>query len=92
LKDREDDFLLLRGKVVGVEDLAPRQIHEFVGMSTRLDGFYRFTQVKHSEEPGQIYSCSFLAHKILTQPLTRRKATTKVQTPNHSKQGSHAYK
>lgn len=86
LKDREDDFLLLKGKVVGVEDLAPRQIHEFVGMSTRLDGFYRLTQVKHSEEPGQIYSCSFLAHKMLTQPLARRKPTTKVQTKAKSQQ------
>jgi hypothetical protein len=80
LKDREDDFLLLRGKVVGVESLSPRQVHECVGMSTRLDGFYRFTQVKHVQGPGEIYSCDILANKVLSQPLTRRKATTKVQT------------
>ncbi len=80
LKEREDDFLILKAKVIGVESLAPRQIHEFVGMSTRLDGFYRLTQVKHDQQPGAAYTCDILAHKVLSQPLTRRKATTKVQT------------
>jgi phage protein D len=80
LKEREDDFLLVRGKVIGVETLAPRQIHQLVGMSTRLDGFYRLTQVKHDIQPGQAYICEFLAHKVLSQEVTRRKATTKVQT------------
>lgn len=80
LKERDDDFLILKAKVVGVEDLAPRQIHEFVGMSTRLDGFYRLTQVKDTQAPGSIYNCEVLAHKVLTQPLTRRKKTSKVQT------------
>lgn len=80
LKERENDFLILRAQVVGVEDLAARQIHQFVGMSKRLDGFYKLTQVKHNMTPGSIYRCDVLAHKILSQPLTRRKPTTKTKT------------
>lgn len=80
LKERERDFLVLRGKVVGVETLRPRQIHEIGGLSTRIDGFYRFTQVRHIMQPGPIYTCEFIAHKVLSQDLTTRKATTKVQT------------
>lgn len=79
LRERERDFLILKGKVVGIETLRPRQIHQFEGMSARLDGFYRFTQVKHTMAPGQIYNCDFVAYKVLSQEITRRKATTKVQ-------------
>lgn len=77
LKEREDDFLILRAQVVGVETLAPRQIHQVVGLSKRLDGLYRLTQVKHTMSPGSIYRCDILGHKVLSQTLTRRPPVTK---------------
>lgn len=80
LKERERDFLILKGKVVGVESLRPRQIHELTGMCTRLNGLYRFTQVKHVMEVGEIYNCEFTAYKVLAQEVARRKATTKIVT------------
>lgn len=80
LSERERDFLTLRGRVVGVETLKPRQIHQFEGMGKRLDGFYRLTQVRHEMAPGSIYECDFVAHKVLSQDVARRKATTRVQS------------
>lgn len=82
LKERERDFLILRGKVVGVETLRPRQIHQLAGLGSRLSGFYRFTQVKHNMNPGEIYTCDFLAHKVLSQDIARRKARTRTINPN----------
>jgi len=79
LKERERDFLTLRGKVVGLETLRPRQIHQFEGLSTRLGGFYRLTQVRHEMLPGQQYQCAFTAYKVLSQEVARRARTTKVR-------------
>jgi hypothetical protein len=79
LRERERDLLILKGRVVGIETLKPRQIHQFQGMSKRLDGFYRFSQTRHTMVPGQIYDVSFVGHKVLSQEITRRKATTRVQ-------------
>lgn len=80
LKERSRDFLVVKGKVVGVETLRPRQVHEFAGLCTRLNGLYRFTQVKHVMQADSIYHCEFTAHKVLSQEVSRRKATTKVLT------------
>lgn len=85
LKEREDDFLHMNGKAVGVETLRPRQIHQFAGLTTRLDGFYRLTQTRHTLEPGRIYSCEFLSNKVLSEQLARRKPTTKTTTKPKSK-------
>jgi phage protein D len=79
LKEKERDLIILTGKVVGMEDLRPRQVHEFIGMSTRLDGFYRLTQVKHNMTAGQPFTVDFIAHKILSEEITRRKPTTKAK-------------
>lgn len=79
LKERERDFLILRGRVVGLETLRPRQIHQLEGMGARLDGFYRLTQVRHEMLPGQQYQCAFTAYKVLSQEIARRARTTKVR-------------
>lgn len=76
LKEREQDFLLMQGKVVGLPTLRPRQIHELAGLGGRLDGFYRFTNVRHIMEPGGIYHCEFTAHKILSDAISRRPPIT----------------
>ncbi len=87
LKERERDLLILRGRVVGLETLRPRQIHQIAGLGTRLDGFYRFTQVKHEMIPGSPYTCPFIATKVLSQELSRKKPTTKVQTTKTAQAG-----
>jgi len=80
LKERERDFLVMTGKVVGIETLRPRQVHQLAGLGARLDGFYRFTKTRHVMQPGNLYQVEFMAHKILSQEIARRKATTTVQT------------
>jgi len=79
LKEKERDLVVLKGKVVGMESLRPRQVHEFLGMNTRLDGVYRLTQVKHVMQPGSPYVVEFIAHKVLSEDISRRKATTKAK-------------
>jgi len=89
LAERERDLVILSGQVIGLPDVRVRQVHEFVGMSRRLDGFYRLTNVKHKEVVGSSYICEFTAHKILSDtitklPSTRSKATTgQVVTKNN---------
>lgn len=78
MRERERDLVVLKGKVVGVESLRPRQVHEFLGMSARLDGLYRLTQVKHVMYSGQPYTAEFVAHKVLSEEITRRKPTTRA--------------
>lgn len=79
LKERERDFLTLTGTVIGVPSLRSRQIHEIEGLGARLNGLYRFTNVKHRMAPGQLYVCEFTAHKVLTTEIARRAPTTKTQ-------------
>lgn len=78
LSEKERDFLILKGEVVGTPSLRPRQIHEFSGMSARLDGLYRLTSTTHKLEPGQVYTTEFVAHKVQSQHVGRKpKVTTK---------------
>lgn len=96
LLERERDLVILTGQIVGIPDVRVRQVHEFVGMSSRLDGFYRLTNVKHKEVVGANYICEFTAYKILSDTITKQssksaKATTgQVVTKNNrrSKFGS----
>jgi phage protein D len=85
LRERERDFLTLQGRVVGVPDLRARQIHEIAGLGRRIDGLYRFTNVKHKMVPGSIYSCEFSAHKVLSQEIARRAPSTKTRTSSKGK-------
>jgi hypothetical protein len=55
-------------------------VHQIEGLGKRIDGLYRFTQVRHDMSPGKIYDCKFVAYKVLSQDIARRKATTKVVT------------
>jgi len=80
LRERDRDFLVVHGSVVGVTSLRARQIHGLVGMGKRLDGFYRFTNVKHKMAPGEIYTVEFTAHKILSQAVSRSSTTQKART------------
>lgn len=80
LLEREREFLILEGKVYGIPELKARQIHLLTGMSKRMDGYYRFTNVTHPMGKGsETYECEFKAHKILSQDVVRRPITTKAK-------------
>jgi len=88
LKERERDLMILKGRVVGIETLRPRQFHIFQGMSKRIDGIYRLTQVKKTMIPGSPFVCEFLAHKVLTQRVvTKPKSVARRKRKTVSKAG-----
>lgn len=76
LKEREREFCIVQGKVVGIPSLRSRQIHQLAGLGARLDGFYRFTNVRHMQQPGSIYACEFTAHKVLSEEVAQRPVRT----------------
>lgn len=80
LKEREREFVIMQGKVIGLPDLRSRQIHELSGLGARLDGFYRFTNVRHILQPDGIYSAEFTANKVLSEEISKRpRQTTKAK-------------
>jgi hypothetical protein len=68
----------MQGTVIGIPTLRSRQIHQLAGLGARLDGFYRFTNVKHKMAAGEPYVCEFTAHKILETDFARRASTATV--------------
>lgn len=88
LRDNERELVIMQGRVVGIEDLRPLQVHQIAGLSTRIDGLYRFTNVRHIQAPGQIYSCEFTAHRVLKTDVARRKATSATQDSQLGTQAS----
>ena len=79
LRERERDFLLLSGTIVGLPLLRARDTHEIRGLGQRIDGIYRFINVRHEMQPGSIYRTTFTAHKVLTNNVARRSPTTRVE-------------
>ena len=83
LRTRERDFLILHGKIIGIPDVRVRQVHMFRGMSKRLDGAYRLTNVKHELSPGSnLYTIEFVAFKAVKAGELKRKkvSSSKVKT------------
>jgi len=72
LRAHERDFLTLEGMVVGLPSLRSRQVHQIKGLGARLDGFYKFTNVKHHMKPDAIYHCEFAGYKLLSEGITTR--------------------
>lgn len=79
LKENERELMILQGVVIGIEDLRPLQVHQIAGLSTRIDGLYKFTNVKHDMTVGRPYRCEFTAHRVLSSDVSRRKVTTTTQ-------------
>jgi len=74
LKERERELITLTGTVIGVPTLRSRQVHEIRGLSNRLDGFYRFTNTKHTMSPDSgSYIVEFSAYKVLSQDLKSKR-------------------
>lgn len=73
LRENERDFIMLRMTVVGVPSLRSRQVHAVEGLSSRLDGFYKITNCKHTMSPDGIYVCEVTGYKLLTAEIIPKK-------------------
>lgn len=63
---KQDNFITVRGRTVGIETLRARQVHTLRGMGSRLDGDYYFTRVSHQIN-GESYFCEFNANKVIKE-------------------------
>lgn len=66
LEVRNDDFVVGTGKIIGVENVRPRQIH-FLDKIGRHSGEWVFSQVRHRYTSDGVYACEFTCRK--RQPL-----------------------
>lgn len=73
LEERNDDFVIGQGKVIGVENLRPRQLH-YLNEIGRFSGEWLFSQVGHRYNSNGVYECDFTCRK--RQPLV---SLTKVK-------------
>lgn len=62
---RKDQFIIGRGKTMGVETLKPGGVHNLQGVGRQLSGEYQFTTVTHIYGDGG-YICEFFGHKLVT--------------------------
>ena len=63
--DQKDNFMIVKGTVVGVETLLSRQVHNLTGTGCkRIDGPFYFIVVRHKQSDGG-YVCEFTARKII---------------------------
>ena len=60
-----ENFILSKGRVIGVESLLARQVHQLSGLGPPYDGRYNFTRVRHIVDPGSGYTCEISARKVL---------------------------
>ncbi len=65
LKARKDNFIMGHGKCIGLETLAPGQVHTFLGLGTQLSGEYEFTTVRHVYDRDHGFITEFFANKVL---------------------------
>lgn len=71
----ERNLIQMELVVVGVPSLRSRDIFEVEGLSSRLDGYYRATNVKHTFTPDGIYTTTIKGYKILSAQLYARPKT-----------------
>ena len=62
---QRENFILAKGKTIGVEDLMARQIHVFDGLGEGYDGKYYFTKVRHIQSDTDGYVCEFDVRKVV---------------------------
>lgn len=60
-----EQFILARGKIIGVENVMARQVHEIDGVGSLYNGDYYFTRVRHIMSSTAGYICDFHARKLL---------------------------
>ncbi len=62
---QRENFVLSRGRTIGLETLMARQTHNIQGVGTLYSGQYYFTKVKHLMSRDQGYVCDFAARKVV---------------------------
>lgn len=62
---QRENFVMARGKTIGVESLRARQTHGIEGISSGLDGDYFFNKVKHIMDKSSGYTCDFSCRKVV---------------------------
>jgi phage protein D len=63
VNEHQTDFMPGQGRIIGVENVRPRQIHRLRGVSN-YSGDYYFTQTKHSISADSFYVTDFTAYRI----------------------------
>lgn len=62
---QRENFVLARGRLIGVESLRARQVHAIEGIESGLEGDYYFTKVKHIFSNSDGYVIDFGARKVM---------------------------
>lgn len=62
---QRENFVLSRGKIIGVGNIRARQIHKLQGVGDLYNGEYYFTKVKHVCSKDQGYIIDFAARKMV---------------------------
>lgn len=62
---QKENFVMGRGKTIGLETLMSRQVHKIQGLGSHLDGDYYFARVKHIFDSDHGYLCDFNARKVV---------------------------
>jgi hypothetical protein len=62
---RKNQFIMGRGKIVGLEVLKVGGIHILDGLGVQLSGEYQFTTVRHVFGARDGYTCEFFANKVV---------------------------
>lgn len=68
----ERNLIQLELVVIGVPSMRSRDIFEVEGLSSRIDGYYRATNVKHTFTPDGIYTTTIKGYKLLSAQLYAR--------------------
>lgn len=63
-QNKQDNFIAVKGRTIGIETLRARQTHELRGIGDRLSGNYFFTRVSH-QQSGEQYFCEFNANRVI---------------------------
>lgn len=77
INEREADFVICTGTLIGIENIRERQIHKLVGLGKKYDGFYHFDQATQFWQKGGIYETPFVAHRV-TPDAAKVKRKVKV--------------
>lgn len=63
-----DNFVIARGKTIGIESLRAREVHEIAGVGTLYSGDYQLDRVRHVCTESSGYHCDWHGRKVLPPP------------------------
>lgn len=88
INEREADFIICTGTLIGIENIRERQIHKLVGLGKKYSGFYMFDQVTQNWQKGGVYETPFVAHRVMPDAM---KVKRKVQVTVFDFEGAGAF-